>query len=105
MIKPGASWQAEITSAIERSKAAVLLITKNFLASEFIQSSEVPSLLQRREQLGLKVFPIIARPCAWRTVPWLAAMELRPKGGTPVFDSKNPDELLAKIVEEIRGAL
>lgn len=105
LISHGSNWHDEISSAIERSKAAILLITKNFLASEFIQSTEVPSLLQRRGKLGVRVFPIIARPCAWKAVPWLAEMEVRPKGGTAVFDAENPDQLLAEIVEEIKDAL
>jgi len=102
-IGAGVNWQTEISRAIEKSKVAVLLITANFLTSEFILSQEVPVLLTHREHKGLAVFPVIAKACAWERVDWLAGMNVRPKNGKPIWgiNSLDVDEVLASIVGEI----
>lgn len=41
-IKLGDNWQAEIHKAIEEAAVAVLLVTKDFLASDFITKQELP---------------------------------------------------------------
>jgi hypothetical protein len=103
VLSHGEFWQEEIDKALGAAKAAVLLVTSDFLASDFIQNTEVPTLLKRRKDQGLKVFPVIAKHCAWRAVPWLAELQVRPKNGAPVWsqDTADPDEVLSKIVEEI----
>lgn len=102
-IGAGQDWQANIKQAIIRSKIAVLLITANFLNSEFILRTEVPALLKRREREGLVILPVIARACAWRAVDWLRQMEVRPKNGTPVwnYEGARVDERLSLIAEDI----
>jgi hypothetical protein len=68
-----------------------------------ILNEEVPKLLRRRELEGLPVIPIIAKPCAWRQLDWLARMNARPKNGDPVWRENGiyADEELAAIAEEV----
>jgi len=102
-IAGGSDWEIDINDAIRKARVAVLLITASFLNSEFILSKEVPAFLQRRENEGLRVFPVIAKACAWKQVPWLAKMNVRPKNGKPVWSDggSHVDEDLAAIAEEI----
>ncbi|MCX6630998.1 MAG: toll/interleukin-1 receptor domain-containing protein [Candidatus Solibacter sp.] len=51
----GQKWKAEIIAALERAKVAVLFVTRNFLASEFIANEEMPRLLEVAKQAGLTV--------------------------------------------------
>ena len=71
-IGASADWEAEIAAALARAKAAVLLISANFLNSNFILTKEAPLLLQRRMEEGLPVIPVIVRSCAWEKVSWLS---------------------------------
>jgi len=54
-IKLGDNWQAEIRKAIEEAAVAVLLVTKDFLASDFITKQELPGLLGRAQQKQIRL--------------------------------------------------
>ena len=99
----GQDWEEEINSKLSRADIAILLITANFLSSDFIINEEVPIILHRKINDGVMVFPIIAQHCAWKSVSWLRKMQLRPKNGAPVWRDSgiHADKELAKIVDEI----
>ncbi len=99
----GDEWETEIETAISRAQIAVLLITANYLNSEFTLRTEVPELLNRRQNEGLIIYPVIAKACAWRAISWLHQLSVRPKGGTPVWSNGgvDVDENLTGIAEEI----
>lgn len=102
-IGAGVHWYEDIQKSMAAAKAAVLLVSANFLTSNFILTEEVPRLLQRRKEEGLAIFPIIVKPCAWQTVEWLGQMQVRPKKGKPLSShaSSKKDEALAQIVTEV----
>jgi hypothetical protein len=104
-IGAGEDWHQEIKKAMASARVAVLLVSADFLSSNFILGEEVPHLLERREKEGIQIFPIILRPCAWKYVKWLARMNLRPKDGKPITsgDENQIETELASIAEEIAG--
>jgi TIR domain-containing protein len=54
-IQPGDRWKDEIDDALRQTKVAILVLTADFLASKFIQESELPLLLEAAEAQGAKI--------------------------------------------------
>lgn len=54
-IQAGANWRAEIKSAMEEASVAVLLVSKDFLASRFIWEQEVPELLKLATTMQVRI--------------------------------------------------
>ena len=106
-IQPGADWFPAIRAAVETARVAVLLISADSLASKFIRRKEVPPLLRRRKREGLQVFPVIARPCPWKKIKWLAKMQVRPKNGRALSECKKAEAEahLRDVAEEIHDLL
>ena len=84
-ILPGGDWYQDIQTAITKAQIAILLISVDFLNSEFILNEELPVLLQKRQDQGLTIIPVIVEPCLWEDVSWLSPINVLPKDGTPPF--------------------
>jgi hypothetical protein len=61
-IKAGDKWKQEIKKALDKAKIAVLLISTDFLASDFIVKNELPPLLKASKQNGAVILPLILKP-------------------------------------------
>jgi hypothetical protein len=59
-IEPGEDWKADINNALAAAKVAVLLVSPDFLASEFITEYELPAFLEaeRKNELKLLWVPV-----------------------------------------------
>jgi len=101
-IPAGACWQDQIVEAIDSSQLAILLISADFLVSDFILGVEIPRILQRQHLGELKVLPVLVRPCFWGSVSWLAGLQIRPWNGISLSTRRGArlDSELALIVEE-----
>jgi hypothetical protein len=96
-IKIGEDWYAAITQSLSHAQAAVLLISSDFLLSEFIINEEVSTFLRRRAEEGMPIFPILVRPCAWTKVDWLKRLQIR--AGDCALSLLSPAEQELKLCE------
>ena len=64
-LKGGDKWKEEIAKAIERANVAILLVSTDFLVSDFIANDELPPLLKKAEDSGTRILPLIVSPCAY----------------------------------------
>lgn len=98
---------ATIEAELDAAAVAVFLISAHSLTSPFIREAQLRRLLKRRKENGLRIVPVLARPCAWPHVAWLADLQQRPgdgralSGGTP----HQVDTDLAAIATEIGDLL
>jgi len=65
-IIPGMRWYEAITNALSSAKIAVLLVSANFLASDFIAKYELPPILEAAEQQHLTVLWIAVDYCLYQ---------------------------------------
>jgi tetratricopeptide (TPR) repeat protein len=64
-IQPGEKWQSEIHEALQAANVAVLLISADFIASDFISDEELPALLKAAQEKGVVLLPVILSPCGY----------------------------------------
>lgn len=68
-IRPGESWYDWIEDALVQARIAVLLVSPDFLASDFIANEELPILSRAAAAEGLTVLWIPVGPSLWETTP------------------------------------
>ena len=65
LIKPGDLWRDEIRTALQRARVALLLVSSDFLASDFIAKHELPALLKAAQHEGATIMWIPLRSSMW----------------------------------------
>ncbi|GHU56302.1 hypothetical protein FACS1894132_13570 [Clostridia bacterium] len=62
-VESGDEWKTKIYSAVEESAVAILLVSADFMASDFIQNVELPALLNAEKEDGIIIIPIMLYDC------------------------------------------
>jgi formylglycine-generating enzyme required for sulfatase activity len=65
-IQPGDIWLDEIEQALARAQVALLLVSPDFLASDFIRRKELPCLFEAAQNDGLKILWVPLLLCSWK---------------------------------------
>jgi hypothetical protein len=95
----------EINAALASAKIAVLLVTKDFLASEFIHEHELGPLLKQAALAGTKIYWILLRACAWKETPLKDYQALTPPA-KPLAEMKaERDRAWVHICEQLKKAM
>jgi hypothetical protein len=103
-IVAGQKWDAEIDARLNSADIILLLVSPDFLASDYCRTVEVRRALERDAAGEASVIPVILRPCQWsRTV--LGSLQALPKDGKPVTLWPNTDEALLDAAEGIGRAI
>jgi hypothetical protein len=104
-IEPGAKWFDEIMLALASTKVAVLLVTKDFLASDFIHEHELGPLLKKTQQGGVRILWVLVRGCNYKATP-LKDYHALISPDKPLAEMKaERDGAWVKICEAIKAAL
>lgn len=104
-IKAGAKWREEINKALAAAKVAVLMVSSNFLASDFIAKKELPHLLKAAEQEGLTILWVYLSACLYEESEienYQAVNELSKPLDTLLSGEQN--QVLRRICQEIKAA-
>ncbi len=103
-IRPGDDWQQEIRNALDAAQAAVLLISADFFASDFIDETELPPLLAAAQEKGVRILPLILSASRFARDPSLARFQAvnspdRPLNEMPEGEQEKVLERLAHTIE------
>jgi TIR domain len=106
-LRTGARWRDEIKAALASARVAVLLVSADFIASDFITTEELPVLLAAEQKRGLIVMPVIVGPCRFARTPSLAQFQSLNDLAQPLaaLPEAKQDEFWDKLVNEIEDTL
>jgi hypothetical protein len=106
-IAPGTKWNEEIKKALSHTKVAVLLVSADFLASDFIAADELPPLLLAAEEDGARILPLILSPSRFRKTKSLAQFQAVNDPEKPLISLSRADQetVLVKLSEDIERYL
>lgn len=106
-IQPGQKWKTEIKSAISSTKVAILLLSTDFLGSDFIASDELPPLLKAAEDNGAVILIVILKPCLFEEFDELNQYQALNSPHRPVLkmDAIEREELYVNLVRQTKRIL
>jgi hypothetical protein len=103
-IGAGREWAGEIDAHLNAAQVIVLLISADFLASDYCYDKEMTRALARHERGEARVIPVIVRPVAWDGTR-LAKIQALPRDAKPVSTWGNRDEAWLDVAQGIRSAI
>ncbi len=105
-ILPGQEWDYQINDNLNTADIILLLVSSNFLASDYCWDVEVKKAIERHNAGEACVIPVILRPVDWKGAPF-AKLQALPKNAEPVV-SRNwhtTDEAFMDVAKGIRAAV
>jgi formylglycine-generating enzyme required for sulfatase activity len=106
-IMPGNDWREEIKRSLSRARVAILLVSENFLANDFILKQELPALDQAASEKRLSIYWILVSECTWQLVPAIERIQSAIPGNPSLTSMSYEDrnKVLVNIVKQIHEYL
>ncbi|GCE04717.1 type ISP restriction/modification enzyme [Dictyobacter aurantiacus] len=100
-ITAGTLWEQDLRSHLKTADIILLLISANFIASDYCYSVETREALRRHRAGEAHVIPVLLHPCDWEYAPF-AQLEPLPSNRKPVTMWTNEDAALTNVAKGIR---
>jgi len=102
-LSPGTLWQEAIEAALKKAQVAILLVSPEFLASDFIVDDELPPILEKSRKEGTRIIPVILKPCRFTRDDNLSKFQAVNEPSKPLAAMQDwkRDEVYDKIAREI----
>lgn len=106
-IRPGTKWRAEILAAVDSAQVAVLLVSADFLASDFIVQAELPQLLKAAEDEGARILPLLISHSRFARTEGLKDFQTANGSLTPLnsLSRDKQEEILDRLAAEIEDLI
>ena len=106
-IKAGSHWREEIERELDRARGAILLVSADFLASDFITTNELPRLLAAAEQRGTLILSVIISPCRFEQTRALSRFQAVNPPSQPLvrMGGAGREEVFVALADRIEAAL
>lgn len=100
-IMPGSDWKSSIDTSLESADIVLLLISADFLASDYCFDVEMQRALQRHKAGKAAVVPVILRAVDWSEAPF-GDLQALPKDRRPVTSWPDRDEAFVDVTSGLR---
>jgi hypothetical protein len=101
-IPAGNEWAGDIDAHLQTAHIILLLVSSDFLASNYCYDIEVRQAMARHEAGEARVIPIILRAVEWHHAPF-GKLQALPKDCRPVTSWSNQDEAFMDVARGIRA--
>jgi hypothetical protein len=109
-VSAGEDWRAAVDEHLDAADVVLVLVSVDFLASDYLIGDELRRALSRHDQGRARVVPVLVRACDWGHSP-LSKLAPLPANGRPVKEWPDPDSAwtdvsqgVRRVVEEICAA-
>lgn len=99
----GSNLDSAISEQLESAQIILLLISADFLASDYCYDIEMGRAMEKHHDGSAVVIPVILRPCDWSSSPF-GKLLATPKDGKPVTMFGNQDEAFTDVAKGVRLA-
>jgi hypothetical protein len=100
-IEPGDKWAKVISDNLANADIVVLLISIDFINSEYCYDVEMDAALDRQADGAAVVIPVIARSCIWKSTKF-APFQALPTDGKAIATWADRDDALRVVAEGIQ---
>lgn len=100
----GDEWAKQIDENLKRADIVLLMISADFLASDYCHDLEMVTALERHERGEARVIPVIVRKCDWESAAF-AKLQAIPQDGKPVTAWADTDEAWTDVARGLRRAI
>lgn len=97
---PGDEWASGIDENLRSADIILLLVSVDFINSEYCFELEMNEALARHDRGEAVVIPVILRPCHWMGLPF-GKLQAATREGKPVEKYPNYDEAFLEIIQGI----
>lgn len=103
-IRAGDKWADEISENLEKADIVLLLVSANFIASDYCYAIEMKRALELHDSEQATAIPIIIKPCDWTITP-IGALQALPSEAKPVSSWNQADEAWTDVSQGLRRTI
>lgn len=103
-ITAGTNIDQSISNELESSEIILLLVSANFLASDYCYEKEMKRALEKHENGTAVVIPVILHPTDWHPAPF-GHLRATPTDGKPISMYANQHEAFSIVAKDVRSAV
>lgn len=103
-IQAGAEFGASIDEAINKADIILLLVSSDFLASNYCYSIEMARAMERHHEGSAVVIPVVLRECDWHSAPF-GKLLAAPKDGKPIDQWTHVDGGYSDVARMVRSVV
>lgn len=102
-ISPGQNWETQISANLDSSSIIILLVSADFINSEYCYGIEMERAMERHDAKQAVVIPVLIRSCMWDFAPF-AKIQALPKDMRAVSSWSDKDAAFVNIAEGVMAA-
>ena len=102
-IGAGEDFADAIDRHVESDDIILLLVSPDFLASDYCYDREMTRAMERQERGQAIVIPVILRACDWHGAPF-GRLNATPPDGKPITQYADRDQAMLEVTKAVRAA-